>query len=63
MGSTGSTVSGPEVGGGGGGGGGGGAGAPVEVVGSYFLGRPLERCLRFMNSASSTIQKEPKSSS
>ena len=60
MGSTGSTVSGPEVGGGGGGG---GAGAPVEVVGSYFLGRPLERCLRFMNSASSTIQKEPKSSS
>ena len=48
---------------GGGGGGGGAVGAPVEVVGSYFLGRPRERCLRFMNSASSTIQKEPKSSS
>jgi hypothetical protein len=31
--------------------------------GSYFLGRPLERCRLFMNSASSTIQKEPKSSS
>ena len=31
--------------------------------GSYFLGRPLERCLRFINSASSTIQKLPKSSS
>ena len=63
MGSTGRTESAIEVGGPEGGGGGGGAGAPVEVVGSYFLGRPLDRCLRFMNSASSTIQKEPKSSS
>ena len=31
--------------------------------GSYFLGRPLDKCLRFINSASSTIQKLPKSSS
>ena len=31
--------------------------------GSYFLGLPRDRCRRFMNSASSTIQKEPKSSS
>ena len=31
--------------------------------GSYFLGRPRERCRRFINSASSTIQKLPKSSS
>ena len=30
---------------------------------SYFLGLPLDRCLRFMNSLSSTIQKDPKSSS
>ena len=29
----------------------------------YFLGRPRDKCRRFMNSASSTIQKLPKSSS
>lgn len=31
--------------------------------GSYLRGRPRLRCLLFTNSASSTIQKEPKSSS
>ena len=36
-------------------------GAPPE--GSYLRGRPLERWRLFMNSASSTIQKDPKSSS
>ena len=32
-------------------------------LGSYFRGLPLDKCRLFMNSASSTIQKEPKSSS
>ena len=31
--------------------------------GSYFLGRPRDKCRLFINSASSTIQKLPKSSS
>lgn len=31
--------------------------------GSYFLGRPLDKCLLFTNSLSSTIQNDPKSSS
>ena len=30
---------------------------------SYFLGRPRDKCRRLINSASSTIQKLPKSSS
>lgn len=34
-----------------------------DGVGSYFLGRPRDRCRRFTNSASSTIQNDPKSSS
>ncbi len=51
-----------EVAGGGGGSCGGGGGATFPW-GSYLLGLPRERCLRFMNSLSSTIQKEPKSSS
>ena len=33
------------------------------VVGSYFLGRPRDRWRLFTNSASSTIQNDPKSSS
>ena len=36
---------------------------PFFIVNSYFRGLPRDRCLLFMNSASSTIQKEPKSSS
>jgi len=31
--------------------------------GSYLRGLPLDKCLLFINSLSSTIQKEPKSSS
>ena len=33
------------------------------VDGSYFRGRPRDKCLRFKNSRSSTVQKLPKSSS
>jgi hypothetical protein len=38
-------------------------GSLFGLLGSYFLGLPRERCRRFKNSASSTIQNEPKSSS
>lgn len=34
-----------------------------DGVGSYFRGRPRDRWRRLTNSASSTIQNEPKSSS
>lgn len=33
------------------------------LLGSYFRGLPLDKCRLFINSASSTIQKDPKSSS
>lgn len=38
-------------------------GAVFGCAGSYFLGLPRLKCRLFTNSASSTIQKEPKSSS
>lgn len=37
--------------------------APACAAGSYLRGLPLERWRLFMNSASSTIQNDPKSSS
>ncbi len=39
------------------------AAAAAALLGSYFRGLPLDRWRLFINSASSTIQKEPKSSS
>ena len=35
----------------------------LPVDGSYLRGRPRDKCLRFKNSLSSTVQKLPKSSS